>query len=115
MYCATKAAVRSFTVSLRYQLREGTVRVIEIIPPAVQSDLHSFMGPEGAKVSMLSWSDRSPLRLVSSDCCSYQIAQFDRRARVDPMSVTTCHSRSQKVVILLPTPMSDDNAGTKER
>ncbi len=57
VYCATKAAVRSFTMSLRYQLREGTVRVIEIIPPAVQSDLHSFMGPEGAKVSMRSCSD----------------------------------------------------------
>ena len=50
VYCATKAAVRSFTVSLRYQLRDSTVRVIEIIPPAVQSDLHSFLGPQGAKV-----------------------------------------------------------------
>ena len=50
VYCATKAAVRSFTVSLRYQLRSGSVRVIEIIPPAVQSDLHAFLGPEGKHV-----------------------------------------------------------------
>ena len=49
VYCATKAAVRSFTVSLRYQLREGNVRVIEIIPPAVQSNLHDFMGQEEGK------------------------------------------------------------------
>ena len=67
VYCATKAAVRSFTVSLRYQLREGTVRVIEIIPPAVQSDLHSFMGAKGKDVRTSSCSDASPLQVLSPD------------------------------------------------
>jgi len=40
VYSATKAAVHSFTISLRRQLRGSTVAVIEIIPPAVQTDLH---------------------------------------------------------------------------
>jgi uncharacterized oxidoreductase len=39
VYCATKAFVHSFTVSLRHQLRGTSVRVIEVAPPWVESDL----------------------------------------------------------------------------
>src|SRR5581483_7242052 len=39
VYCATKAAVHSFTLSLRRQLAGTPVKVIEIIPPAVDTDL----------------------------------------------------------------------------
>lgn len=48
VYCATKAALHSFTQSLRYALRESNVRVIEVIPPAVRSNLggsHDFGVP----------------------------------------------------------------------
>lgn len=38
-YCATKAAIHSYTQSLRVQLADTGVQVLELIPPGVQTDL----------------------------------------------------------------------------
>src|SRR4029079_4262627 len=39
VYCATKAAVHSYTQSLRFQWEGTGVEVIELMPPAVNTDL----------------------------------------------------------------------------
>ena len=39
VYCATKAAIHSFTQSLRYQLKDTSIKVFEVIPPTVDTEL----------------------------------------------------------------------------
>lgn len=50
IYSATKAAMHSFTITLRQQLENTGVEVIEVLPPAVNTDLggaglHTFGAP----------------------------------------------------------------------
>lgn len=39
VYCGTKAFMRSFTLSLRHSLKDSKIEVIEMIPPALNTDL----------------------------------------------------------------------------
>jgi uncharacterized oxidoreductase len=39
VYCATKAFFHSFTLSLRHMLKDKNIEVIEMIPPALNTDL----------------------------------------------------------------------------
>jgi uncharacterized oxidoreductase len=47
IYCATKAAIHSFTTSLRHQLQNTSIRVFEAVPPTTDTELDaSFAGEE---------------------------------------------------------------------
>ncbi|RFM33107.1 SDR family oxidoreductase [Chitinophaga silvisoli] len=39
VYCATKAAMHSFTLSQRWQLRNTNIQVVEVAPPSVDTEL----------------------------------------------------------------------------
>jgi uncharacterized oxidoreductase len=52
VYCATKAFMHSFTLSLRHDLQSKRIEVIEVIPPALNTDLggkglHDYAPPVG--------------------------------------------------------------------
>jgi short-subunit dehydrogenase involved in D-alanine esterification of teichoic acids len=44
VYCATKAGLRSFTQALRYQLAGTSVRVVEALPPLVDTSMTAGRG-----------------------------------------------------------------------
>ncbi len=52
IYCATKAAVHSYTQALRFQLEESGVEVIELMPPAIKTALSADL-PEGGLVALI--------------------------------------------------------------
>src|SRR5256885_7049445 len=64
IYCATKAAVHSYTQSLRFQLEETDVEVIDLMPPAVKTDLSADIA-EGDGITLVT---RSEERRVGKEC-----------------------------------------------
>lgn len=50
VYCASKAAVHSFSVSLRHQLKGTSIIVFEVIPPMVDTDLDKGARGRGGQV-----------------------------------------------------------------
>jgi uncharacterized oxidoreductase len=47
IYCATKAAIHSYTQSLRFQLEDSGVEVIELMPPAVRTEMTADLPEDG--------------------------------------------------------------------
>jgi short-subunit dehydrogenase involved in D-alanine esterification of teichoic acids len=58
VYGATKAALHSFTISLRWQLEATHVHVMEVLPPVVRTAMTEgrnagAIGPEAVAVSLI--------------------------------------------------------------
>jgi uncharacterized oxidoreductase len=80
VYCATKAALHSFTLSLRQHLARTPIQVIEIIPPAVNTDLGG-KGLHDFGVPLNEFSDSIFSRLQGDELeIAYGFAQKSSRA-----------------------------------
>ena len=44
IYCATKAALRSYTLALREQLKDTNIHVLEVLPPVVETKMTAGRG-----------------------------------------------------------------------
>jgi uncharacterized oxidoreductase len=88
MYCATKSAMHSFTLSLRHQLRATPVKVVEIIPPAVNTDLggkglHDFGEPLDA------YADHAMACIARGDLeFGYKFSEMGRLASREQLNQT---------------------------
>jgi len=74
-YCATKAALHSYTQSLRTQLKDKSIQVIELVPPYVQTEL---IGPEQAT---------DPDAMPLSDFISEVTALLEKNPEIDEVQV----------------------------
>ncbi len=54
VYCATKAAMHSFSTTSRHQLNSTSIKVFEIIPPTVETELdHGRRKASGRQIEMI--------------------------------------------------------------
>jgi uncharacterized oxidoreductase len=53
VYCATKAALNSFSRSLRVQLKKTNVKVFELAPPATETELFDAKSPDMDGVAIM--------------------------------------------------------------
>lgn len=73
VYSASKAGIHAFSMALRYQLSKTSIKVFEIIPPAVDSDLN----PEGRSARDNFKAGVTPAEFVSAVMESFKNDVFE--------------------------------------
>ena len=92
-YCATKAAIHSYSQSLRYQLKDTSVEVLELAPPYVATELmgeHQASDPMAmplneyiAEVMDILKSQPTPLEILVQRVYPLRFAAQDDREKYD--------------------------------
>lgn len=84
-YCATKAGLHSFTLSLRHQLRNTAVKVVEVVPPKTNTDLGGKgLHDDGAPLE--EFADTTFARLLSGEEeIGFGFSEHSRRASRDQL------------------------------
>lgn len=102
IYSAAKAGLRSYTLSLRVQLRNTPVKVFELAPPTTQTDMLRGFAPEHMKgILAMSASDlvNYTLNKIEKDqleICPGQAKRLRLMSRIAPGYVLKLMSKSFK-------------------
>jgi uncharacterized oxidoreductase len=73
IYSATKAAVHAYTQSLRFQLEETGVEVIDLMPPAVKTDMTEELA-EGEGIALMTTDE-----LISKSFAGFKAGKLEIR------------------------------------
>ena len=90
VYCATKAGLHSFTLSLRAQLKNTSVKVFELAPPATQTELlGDFHADDMKGISIMKVEDMvaAAIKGLENDqfeICPGQSRQLKMMSRIAP-------------------------------
>jgi uncharacterized oxidoreductase len=87
-YCATKAAIHSYTQSLRYQLKDTKIKVIEIIPPWVATELMGEV-PEDPRAMPLDKYIAETMQILATDAdenCVQNVLRLRNAAKDDELA-----------------------------